>query len=44
VNDKVYKGQKIGEPPENALGAILHSPMDGKVVLVDDSKIVIEKS
>jgi Na+-translocating ferredoxin:NAD+ oxidoreductase RnfC subunit len=44
VNDNVVKGQKIGEPPENALGAILHSSIDGKVVLVDDSKIVIEKS
>lgn len=44
IGDRVVCGQKIGEPPENALGAVLHSPIDGRVIYVDESKVEIEKS
>ncbi len=42
--DKVSLGQMIASPPKEALGTGLHSPVDGKVVLVNDDYIIIERS
>ena len=43
VGERVRAGQIIGEPAPNALGAVLHAPLDGKVREVTDQQIVLEK-
>ena len=42
VGDRVRAGQCIAQPPEGALGAVIHASIDGRVVKVSD-RIVIEK-
>jgi Na+-translocating ferredoxin:NAD+ oxidoreductase RnfC subunit len=42
--DRVKTGQIIGEPAANALGAILHAPVDGVIREVDIQQIILEKS
>ncbi|MGC8887288.1 MAG: 4Fe-4S dicluster domain-containing protein [Verrucomicrobiia bacterium] len=43
AGDRVEAGQQIGEVPQGALGAVIHSPIGGKVVAVDSEKICIER-
>jgi len=43
IGDKVLAGQQIAEVPQGMLGSALHSPISGRVVLVDSEKICIEK-
>jgi len=43
VGDRVKAGQIIGEPAANALGAMLHAPLDGKVRDVTDQQIILER-
>ena len=42
VGDYVYHGTVIAQPPEGALGAVIHASIDGKVTAVGE-RIVIEK-
>jgi Na+-translocating ferredoxin:NAD+ oxidoreductase RnfC subunit len=42
VGDFVRKGQVIAQPPEGALGALIHASIDGRVTAVGE-RIVIEK-
>ena len=42
--DKVAVGQLIGKAPEDKLGVSLHSPIYGKVAVVNEKAIIIEKS
>lgn len=41
--DRVSAGQVIGVPTPNALGAVLHAPLAGKVREVDDQQIILER-
>ena len=43
IGDRVRAGQVIGEPAPNALGAILHAPIDGVAREVNDKQIILEK-
>jgi Na+-translocating ferredoxin:NAD+ oxidoreductase RnfC subunit len=43
TGDRVRAGQVIGEPAPNALGAILHSPINGVVRETNDAQIILEK-
>ncbi|MGH7994622.1 MAG: 4Fe-4S dicluster domain-containing protein, partial [Limisphaerales bacterium] len=43
VGDHVRAGQVIGEPAPNALGAILHSPINGVIREANDKQIILEK-
>ena len=43
AGDCVRAGQVIGEPAPNALGAILHAPMNGVVCEASDKQIILEK-
>jgi len=43
VGDRVSAGQLIAEPASNALGAILHAPLAGKVREVTNEQIVLER-
>lgn len=40
--DRVSAGQKIAEPPEGALGAVIHSSVDGVVARAADDRILID--
>ena len=42
VGDRVREGQVIAEPPEGALGALIHASINGRVTAVGE-RIVIEK-
>ena len=42
AGDRVRLGQRIAQPPEGALGAVIHASIAGRVVKVGD-RIVIEK-
>lgn len=42
--DSVTQSMLIAASPEGKLGVALHSPMDGKVVAISDTHIIIEKS
>lgn len=44
VGDVLKKGAPIAEIPEGSLGSRLHSPIDGRVVSVNDSAIIIEQA
>jgi Na+-translocating ferredoxin:NAD+ oxidoreductase RnfC subunit len=39
--ERVKAGQTLGEPAANALGAVLHAPMDGVVQTVTDQVIIL---
>jgi Na+-translocating ferredoxin:NAD+ oxidoreductase RnfC subunit len=41
--ERVTAGQIIGEPAPNALGAVLHSPLDGVVQEVTEEQIILRK-
>ncbi|MCL4785733.1 MAG: SLBB domain-containing protein [Verrucomicrobia bacterium] len=41
--DRVSEGQIIGEPAPNALGAMLHAPLAGRVSEVTEHQIVLER-
>jgi Na+-translocating ferredoxin:NAD+ oxidoreductase RnfC subunit len=43
AGDRVKAGQALGEVPSDALGAILHAPVDGTVVEVTDQRIVLAR-
>lgn len=43
VGDSVKEGEQIGEVPKGALGAVIHSPIDGRVVSLNSEKICIER-
>ena len=43
VGDKVLKGQIIGTAQENALGANIHSSIDGTVVQADENYVTIRR-
>jgi Na+-translocating ferredoxin:NAD+ oxidoreductase RnfC subunit len=43
AGDRVKAGQMIGEPAPNALGSVLHSPMDGVVREVTEKHIIVER-
>ncbi len=43
VGDRVAAGQLIGEPPANALGALLHAPLAGTVTEITDQNIVLKR-
>ena len=42
VGDRVKSGQLIAQPPEGALGAVIHASISGRVIAVGE-RIVIEK-
>jgi Na+-translocating ferredoxin:NAD+ oxidoreductase RnfC subunit len=42
AGDRVSAGQVIGEPAANALGALLHAPLAGKVTSVTEQQIILE--
>jgi Na+-translocating ferredoxin:NAD+ oxidoreductase RnfC subunit len=42
VGDRVRAGQVIGEPAPNALGAVLHAPVAGRVSAVTEQQIILE--
>jgi Na+-translocating ferredoxin:NAD+ oxidoreductase RnfC subunit len=42
--DPVRAGQPLGELPANALGAILHAPVDGTVTEVSEQRILLTRS
>jgi Na+-translocating ferredoxin:NAD+ oxidoreductase RnfC subunit len=41
--DRVTAGQVVGEPPANALGALLHAPVSATVAEVTDNQIVLKR-
>jgi Na+-translocating ferredoxin:NAD+ oxidoreductase RnfC subunit len=43
VGDRVSAGQVIGTPAANALGAVLHAPLAGRVSEVTEQKIVLTR-
>jgi len=43
VGDRVNAGQVIGEPPANALGALLHAPVAGTITEVNNQQIVLTR-
>jgi len=43
VGDKVSAGSLIADVPDDALGAKVHSSIDGRVSLIDEERIIIEK-
>jgi Na+-translocating ferredoxin:NAD+ oxidoreductase RnfC subunit len=43
AGDRVQAGQVIGEPAANALGAVLHAPLEGVVREINDQQIVLER-
>jgi Na+-translocating ferredoxin:NAD+ oxidoreductase RnfC subunit len=43
VGDRVNAGQIIGEPAPNALGAILHAPLTGRVQVANDQQIILQR-
>jgi Na+-translocating ferredoxin:NAD+ oxidoreductase RnfC subunit len=43
VGDRVSAGQIIAEPPPNALGAVLHAPLAGRVREVTEQQVVLER-
>lgn len=43
VGDRVIKGSLIADIPDEALGAKVHSSIEGGVTLVDEERIIIEK-
>ncbi len=44
AGDRVRAGQPLGEVPGNALGAILHAPVDGTVTEVTEQRILLARS
>jgi len=43
LGERVSAGQVIGEPAQNALGAMLHAPMTGTVSEVSEQQIILER-
>ena len=43
AGDRVQAGQPLGELPANALGAILHAPMDATVTEVTEQRILLAR-
>jgi Na+-translocating ferredoxin:NAD+ oxidoreductase RnfC subunit len=43
AGDPVTAGQPLGEPPANALGAILHAPVDATVAEVTEDRVVLTR-
>jgi Na+-translocating ferredoxin:NAD+ oxidoreductase RnfC subunit len=43
VGERVSIGQLIGEPPANALGALLHAPLAGTIREVTGQHIILER-
>src|ERR1035437_5083348 len=43
TGDRVSAGQIIGEPEPNAMGAILHAPLAGKITGVTEHQIILER-
>lgn len=43
VGDRTIKGSLIADIPDEALGAKVHSSIEGRVVFVDEERIIIEK-
>jgi Na+-translocating ferredoxin:NAD+ oxidoreductase RnfC subunit len=43
AGERVRAGQVLGEPPADALGALLHAPADGVVRAVTEGEIVLER-
>ena len=43
AGDRVSAGQIIGEPAPNALGAILHAPLAGRISSVTEQQIILER-
>jgi Na+-translocating ferredoxin:NAD+ oxidoreductase RnfC subunit len=39
----VHRGDLIARVPEGALGAAIHASIDGRVILVDDERVIIER-
>jgi Na+-translocating ferredoxin:NAD+ oxidoreductase RnfC subunit len=44
AGSRVAAGQKIGEPPEKALGAVIHAPFAGVVEAVTDKHIILNRA
>ena len=44
AGDRVKAGQPLGEPPANALGAILHAPVDATVTEVTEERILLTRT
>lgn len=38
----VAKGEVLGEPPEGALGALLHAPLEARVESVTDAIVLVK--
>jgi Na+-translocating ferredoxin:NAD+ oxidoreductase RnfC subunit len=43
VGDRVSTGQVIGQPPQNALGAVLHAPVAATVREITGQQVVLER-
>jgi Na+-translocating ferredoxin:NAD+ oxidoreductase RnfC subunit len=43
TGDRVSAGQILGEPPTNAMGAILHAPAAGRITGVSEQQIILER-
>ena len=43
TGDRVSAGQVIGEPAPNAMGAVLHAPLAGRVTEVTEERIILER-
>jgi len=43
AGDRVSAGQIIGEPAPNAMGAILHAPLAGRIREVTEQQIILER-
>lgn len=43
TGDRVSAGQIIGEPAPNAMGALLHAPLAGRITGVTEQQIILEK-
>jgi Na+-translocating ferredoxin:NAD+ oxidoreductase RnfC subunit len=43
IGDIVDEGERIAEIPEGKLGAAIHASIGGKVVFIDDERVIIEK-
>jgi Na+-translocating ferredoxin:NAD+ oxidoreductase RnfC subunit len=41
--DVVHEGDLVGEEPADSLSARVHASIDGRVVFVDDERVILER-
>jgi Na+-translocating ferredoxin:NAD+ oxidoreductase RnfC subunit len=42
VGEQVSKGQPVGMVPANAMGAVIHAPLPGRIIEVTEKQIILE--